>query len=100
MEHALGHESPAQGHAVGAPGQASFSPGLHAVRGARPMERAVYVDEALVDPRALRPIGAAAHHALEVRVDADLEAAAPDGAGEGPRDVKAVEGNDGARVRP
>src|SRR5215472_18779735 len=100
MKHTLGHEGAAQGHAVGAAGQSPLAPGLHAVRLARPVKRAIDLDEALVDPRSFGPSRAAAHHTLEVRVEADLETAATDGAGEGARDVKAVEGNDGARVGP
>src|SRR5262252_10736018 len=98
MKHTLGHEGAAQDHAIGAAGQSPLAPGLHAVRRARPVKRAINLDEALVDPRSFGSIGAAAHHTLEVRVEADLEVAATDGAGEGARDVKAVEGNDGTRV--
>src|SRR5215510_7720043 len=100
MKHALGHKGAAQSHAIGAAGQSPLAPSLHAVRRARSVKRAIDLDEALVDPRAFGSIGAAAHHSLEVRVDADLEAAATNGAGEGARDVKAVEGNDGAWVGP
>src|SRR6266545_5337728 len=67
---------------------------------AGPVKRTIHLDETVGDPRALRPVRATAHHAREVRVDADLEAGASDRTGEGAGDVKAVEGNDGPGVRP
>src|SRR5262245_56848641 len=78
MEHALGHERAAQREAIDAPGHASLAPRFHAVRLARPVQRAVDLHEALRDPRALGPVGAAAHHALEVRIYADLEHRVPE----------------------
>src|SRR5712692_2369855 len=100
MEHALGHEGGPQRHAVAAADEPPVAPGLHAVGLTRAMQRPVDLDEVLGDPRALRPVAAGAHHALEVRVDPDLEAAEPESALERARAVEAVEGNDGPRIGP
>src|ERR1700730_9535796 len=99
VKHALRHEGPAQRHAVAPTRESSPTPGLHAVGLARSMQRAVDLDELLGDPRAFRAVAARAHHALEVGVDPDLEAAEPEPALERARDVEAVEGNDGPRIR-
>src|SRR5262249_27638874 len=72
----------------------------HAVRFAATMQFTIHRDEAFGYPRAFGTVRAPAHHALKVRVEADVEHAVTNGFGQGPRDVKSIEGDDSARIRP
>jgi hypothetical protein len=100
-EHALPKEGAAQVHAVEPADQGSAEPGLHAVREAPAVKLAVGADQALVDPGLLAfrsRLRAGAHHVLEARIGADLEARGAHDARQAAGDVKPIEREDRARI--
>src|ERR1700682_6368124 len=77
MEHALRHERASERHPIRAADEFSLAPGLHTMRFAHPMQRAIHLDERFGDPRSLRTVGATTHYPLEVRIDPHLEGPLP-----------------------